>query len=216
MIKTILTLTAVAALGAAILAPSDAAAAPRRGAVNHPRPVVRNVVRNNIRNNINIRVGLGVRRGWRGGYAHRPFFRGPVRYGYRPFWHRPGFRHYGYRPGIAVPLAAAVVAAPAYAGAPGPGPVPAMGSQVNGMNVVMVAVPNGQFTMTGQGQWTRTVNNGNSFQFAEVGRDASSVTLNDASRNRQVILDLGQRKVLLAAPNGTTSPLFPIVNASAR
>ena len=213
MMKTILTFTAVATLGAVILAPTDASAAAQRGAANHPRAAARPVVRNNI--NVKIRIGgrPGLRRA---GVVHGPtrFGHGPVRFGHRPFWHRPGFRRYAYPAAVAVPVGVAV-AAP-YAGAPGPGPAPAMQAQVNGMNVVMVAVPDGQFSMTGQGQWTRTVNNGNSFEFAEMGRDASSVTLQDAKRGIQVILDLSQRKVLLAAQNGTTRPIFPIVNASAR
>ena len=205
MMKMILTLTALATCGAVILAPGDASAAPKRGAANHPRAAARPVVRNNI----NVKIRFGARPGWRrAGVVH-----GPVRYGHRPFWHRPGFRHYAYPAAVAAPVAAAV--AVPYAGAPAP-MQPAMGAQVNGMNVVMVAVPDGQFSMTGQGQWTRQVNDGKVFQFAEVGRDASSVTLNDATRGIQVILDLGQRKVLLAAQNGTTRPLFPIVNASAR
>jgi hypothetical protein len=210
MTKMILTLVALAALGTAALAPTDASAfrhpaAKRAGGVHHAgRPAARPA---HVRN-FNIRIRLGARPAWHRGAVH-----GPVRFGYRPVWHRPGFVR---RVGYAAP--AVVVAAP-YAGAPasGPAPVqPAMQSQVTGMNVTMVAVPDGQFNMTGQGQWTRQVNNGKTFQFAEVGRDASSVTLNDAARGIQVILDLGQRKVLLAAANGTTRPLFPIVNASAR
>jgi len=205
MTKMILTLVALAALGTAALAPTDASAfrhpaAKRAGGVHHAgRPAARPA---HVRN-FNIRIRLGARPAWHRGAVH-----GPVRFGYRPVWHRPGFvRGVGYAAPVAAIAAAPIATAPVQR---------AMGAQVNGMNVTMVAVPDGQFNMTGQGQWTRQVNNGKVFQFAEVGRDASSVTLNDAARGIQVILDLGQRKVLLAAANGTTRPLFPIVNASAR
>jgi len=206
MTKIILTLAALAAIGTAALVPTSASAGRHPAAVNrtghaHVGRAARPV---NVRNNFNVRIRLASRPRW-----HRPAVHAPVRFGYRPYRHRPAFvRGAGYaaRVGIvAAPIA--IAAAPARA---------AVQPQVNGLNVVMVAVPDGQFSMTGQGQWTRTVNNGGTFQFAEVGRDASSVTLNDASRGRQVILDLSQRKVLLAAPNGTTSPIFPIVNVSAR
>jgi hypothetical protein len=228
MSKIILTLAALAVMATAALAPTSAYAvrqallAKRPGNVHVGRAARPINVRNNIRNNVNVRIRVGARPAW-----HRagPGARGPVRFGYRQHWPRPGFvRRYatpvgvGYAApvggGYAAPVG--VVAAP-YAVAPAPVAVqPAMQSQVDGLNVVMVAVPDGQFSMSGQGQWTRTVNNGNTFQFAELGRDASSVTLNDASRGVQVILDLRQRKVLLAGPNGTTRPIFPIVNVSAQ
>jgi len=49
-----------------------------------------------------------------------------------------------------------------------------------------------------------------------VSRDPSLVTLNDASRNVTVILDLSQRKVFLAGGDGSKRPLFPIVDAAAK
>jgi len=211
MSKIILTLAALAAIGAAALVPTDASAAVRRGvANNHPQRAARAARPANVRNNVNINIRVGARPGWR-----RPVAHGPVRFGYRRYWHRPA-----YVRGVGYTAPVGVVAVP-YAGAPGPAAVqpgvqPAVQAQVTGMNVTMVAVPDGQFSMTGQGQWTRQVNNGKVFQFAEMGRDASSVTLNDASRGIQVILDLAQRKVLLAAKDGTTRPLFTIVNASAQ
>jgi hypothetical protein len=232
MSKIILTLAAIAVMATSALAPTSAHAVRQALLAKRPanahvgraaRPVIiRNNVRNNIRNNVNVRIGVGGRPAW-----HRagPGGRGPVRFGYRQHWPRPGFvRRYGAPVGVGYAAPAGVgyaapvgvVAAP-YAAAPAPVAVqPAMQPQVDGLNVVMVAVPDGQFSMSGHGQWTRTVNNGNTFQFAELGRDASSVTLNDASRGVQVILDLSQRKVLLAGPNGTTRPIFPIVNVSAR
>src|SRR5882724_9203814 len=121
MTKMILTLVALAALGTAALAPTDASAfrhpaAKRAGGVHHAgRPAARPA---HVRN-FNIRIRLGARPAWHRGAVH-----GPVRFGYRPVWHRPGFvRGVGYAAPVAAIAAAPIATAPVQR---------AMGAQVNG------------------------------------------------------------------------------------
>ena len=103
MTKMILTLVALATLGTAALAPTDASAARRpafhRAAVHH------NAGRPAHARRVNIRIRIGARPAW-----HRRVVHTGVRFGYRPFARRPGFvRRIGY----AAPVAAAVTYAAA-------------------------------------------------------------------------------------------------------
>jgi hypothetical protein len=207
MNKTILTLAALATIGTAALAPTSASAFGLASFAKHlpslnikisaPAGHLAKVTRTDIKQAIQIGEHLASR-------AHA--VRAPIHFAYRPAWHRPGFVHSVGYPVYQAPVQ--IAAAPAYRSA--------MQAPVNGMNVIMVAVPNGQYSMTGEGQWTEQTGDGKTFQFTEANRDAASVTLTDASRGVALTLDLSQREVFYADRNGPKRPLFPIVNASAK
>jgi hypothetical protein len=206
--KTILALAALATIGTAALAPTSASALSLPGFlkkaantishamhVNLPAKVAHNPVIN-IRKAFNVAVQIA---------RHELNHKAPAAVRFVPS-HRPLVDR------IAIPAYHAPVrfasAAPAYR--------PAMKSAVNGMNVTMVAVPNGQFSMSGEGQWVEQTSDGKSFEYTEANRDGSSVTLVDAARGIEVTLDLGQREVFYAEGNGPKRPLYPIVQVSAK
>jgi len=208
MTKTMLALAALATLGTAALAPTSASAFGLASFAKHlpslnikvsgPAARLANVVRTDIKQAIRLGTHLT---------AHGPAVRAPSHFAYRPTWHRPGFVHSVGYPAYQAPVRIASAA---------PGYRPAMQAPVNGMNVTMVAVPNGQYSMSGQGQWVEQTGDGKTFQLTEANRDASSVTLTDASRGVELTLDLSQREVFYADRNGPRRPLYPIVNASAK
>jgi len=208
MTKMILTLAALATLGTAALTSTDASAAGRQAFHPVKRAVqAAPVARAGARNSFHLTIRLG-NRAWR----RAPAFHAPAHFGYHPGWHRYWHRpvavvHHGY-PVYRAPVR---FAAPAYQ----PGR-PAMQAAVNGMNVTMVAVPSGQYSMTGPGQWVEQTADGKTFQFTEVNRNAASVTLSDGSRGVELSLDLGQREVFFSDGKGPMRPLYPIVNASAK
>jgi hypothetical protein len=76
-----------------------------------------------------------------------------------------------------------------------------------------VTVPNGEYSMTGDGQWIEKNADGQTMQFTEAGRNASSISLTETSTGATHILDLGQRKVLLAEGNAAPRPILPILSA---
>ena len=143
---------------------------------------------------------------------HRPVFRRNVAQHFiRPVWARPVVVQRVSHPVYQEPVR--VVTRPAYQ--PVHTVTHSASSQVNGQNVVLVAVPNGQYSMTEAGHWAREVNNGQHFEFTEAGRDEWSVYLNDASRGLKLQLDLREKKVfqLIAAEK---KAIFPIVSFSAQ
>ena len=208
MNKTILTLAALATIGTAALSPTSASALSLPGFlkkaastishathVNLPAKVAHNPVIN-IRKAFNVAVRIA---------RHELNHKAPTAVRFVP----------AYRP-----LVDRVVA-PAYHGpvrfaSAAPAYRPAMQAPVTGMNVMMVTVPKGQFSMTGEGQWVEQTADGKSFTFTEVNRDAASVTLSDASRGIELTLDLGQREVFFTDGKGPKSPLYPIVQVSAK
>ena len=203
--KTILTLAALAAIGTAALAPTSASALnlpsflnlkKAANAISHathvnlPAKVAHNPVIN-IRKAFNVAIRV----------ARHELNHAPAHTAVRPVIDR--FAASAYR----LPVRTASLA-PAYR--------PAMKTSVNGMNVTMVAVPSGQFSMSGEGQWVEQTADGKSFEYTEANRDGSSVTLIDAQRGVELTLDVSQREVFYADGKGPKRPLYPIVQVSAK
>jgi hypothetical protein len=94
-------------------------------------------------------------------------------------------------------------------------PAPPARPAVTGSNVAAVSFPNGAFEMTADGWVERKADGQPAFSFEETGRDASSVSLLDRSRNVRLRLDLERQQVLYAAGNDALRPLYRITSASA-
>jgi hypothetical protein len=213
--KTILTLAAIASLSAALV-PTGASAFFARGG-NHSASFGGHF------NSHPVNFGRGHNAGFSPVSVHRPQFHA----GWHPTVSRnPGWhRQYGWherpveidvvreyaRPHYVAPRVVAYPAAPTYV-APAYAPKPQ--AAVNGQNVVLVEVPNAQFTMVAQGKWVKQGANGEHFEFTEDSRDERSVYLTDASRGVSLQLDLSQKQVYLLGTQ-PKRPVFPIVNVSA-
>ena len=85
---------------------------------------------------------------------------------------------------------------------------------VNGENVMLIEVPDAQFSMTGEGQWAKDGSKGEHFEFTEDKRDNSSVYLTDTSRGVKLQLDLSEKQVYELGASAKKA-VFPILNASA-
>jgi len=208
-LKTILTLAAVASLTAALAPTSASAFFGRLGGGNHTAHIGGNHPANGGGgHSVNVGVGHPVKLG--GG------FRPSIHAGWHPTvssnpaWHRQYGWHDHQRPvevnvvdGYARPHYAA---APTYPARPQ--------AAVNGQNVVLVEVPNAQFSMVAPGQWVKQGANGEHFEFTEDNRDEWSVYLTDASRGVSLQLDLFQKQVYFLGAQPKRA-VFPIVNVSA-
>ena len=207
MTKTILTLAALATIGTAALAPTSASALSlpsflKKAAntishathVNLPAKIVGAKIAHNPVINIRKAFNVAVR-------IAKHELKQPAVHTVRPVIDR--FAAPTYR----LPVRTASLA-PSYR--------PAMKTSVNGMNVTMVAVPSGQFSMSGEGQWVEQTADGKSFEYTEANRDGSSVTLVDAKRGVELTLDLGQKEVFYTDGKGPKRPLYPIVQVSAK
>jgi hypothetical protein len=217
MNKTILTLAALATIGSAALAPTSASAFGLPSFVKHLAGT--GVTRlANLAHSVNAHpanVGKIVNQAIRLArpvLQHATTSHAPVHFAHNPVWQRPIVVERIERPVYQAPVRFAA-AGPAYHPAHAP---MAQAAPVNGMNVMMVEVPNGQYRMTGEGQWTEQNSEGKTFQFTEANRDESSVTLSDAQRGIELTLDLGQREVFYADRTSAKRPLYPIVNAAAK
>ena len=88
---------------------------------------------------------------------------------------------------------------------------PAHAQPVSAQNVTSVNYPGGQFQKTGPKTWTE--NNG-AFNFTEVGRDGTSVTLLDASRGVQLLLNIDRKQIFISGGGAKPALLYRIVSVS--
>lgn len=86
---------------------------------------------------------------------------------------------------------------------------------VTGQNVTVVNHAYGAFRQEKPKRWTEIGAQGGRFAFVEEKRDATSVTLYDASRKYRIILDLKQRQILLDSTGYELKPLYVITGVSA-
>jgi len=202
--KTILTLAALATIGTAALAPTSASALGLPSSLKKAANAISHATHVNLPAKIAHNPAINIRKA----------FNVAVRVARHELNHSA---HTAVRPVLVERISVPVYRAPVRFASAAPAYRPAMKTtSVNGMNVTMVAVPNGQFSMSGEGQWVEQAADGKSFEYTEANRDGSSVTLIDAQRGVELTLDVSQREVFYADGKGPKRPLYPIVQVSAK
>ena len=103
----------------------------------------------------------------------------------------------------------------AYSVAPVPAGTCSTSDGVNGENAKCAVFATGRFEMINSGMWIEFDAKGSErFKFAEVGRDAWSVYLFDASRDTRLALDFHRKMVVLNSGSKTGADLYPITGIS--